>query len=64
MIGIEQNVSSLKTLSFKSYHHLSRGMLGYYRLGAIGVATGILRNYRKAKRKTLVLEIHMLEGLC
>jgi hypothetical protein len=35
-IGIEENVSSLKTLSLRSYHRLSREMLGYYRLGAIG----------------------------
>jgi putative transposase len=50
-VGIEENVSSRKTLSLKSYHHLSRSILGYYRLGAISAATGILRNYRKAKRE-------------
>ena len=50
-VGIEENASSLKTLSLKSYHRLSRDILGYYRLGAISVATGILRNYRKAERK-------------
>jgi hypothetical protein len=50
-IGLEENVSSLKTLSLKSYHRLSRDMLGYYRLCAISTATGILRNYRKAKKK-------------
>jgi putative transposase len=50
-IGIEENVSSLKTLSLKSYHLLSRDILSYYRLGAISTATSILRNYRKAKRK-------------
>jgi putative transposase len=50
-VGIEENVSSLKTLSLASYHRLSRDILGYYRLGAIGIATGILRNYRKAVRK-------------
>jgi putative transposase len=50
-VGIEENISSLKTLSSKSYHRLSREMLGYYRLGAIGTATVILHNYRKAKKK-------------
>jgi putative transposase len=50
-IGIEENVSSLKALSLRSYHRLSREMLGYYRLGAIGTAAVILHNYRKAKRK-------------
>src|SRR5438874_1436589 len=50
-VGIEENVPSLKTLSSKSYHRLSRGMLGYYRLGAIGTATLILHNYRRAKKK-------------
>ena len=50
-IGIEENVSSLKSLSVKSYHRLSRDMLSYYRLCAISKATGILRNYRKAVRK-------------
>src|SRR6267378_2829656 len=50
-VGLEENISSLKTLSSKSYHRLSREMLGYYRLGAIGIATVILHNYRKAKKK-------------
>jgi putative transposase len=50
-VGIEENVSSLKTLSLKSYHRLSRGILGYYRLCAISTATGILRNYRKTQKK-------------
>jgi putative transposase len=50
-VGIEENVSSLKTLSLRSYHHLSRDMLGYYRLGAISTATRILRNHRSVRRK-------------
>src|SRR5467141_148478 len=50
-VGIEENISSLKTLSLKSYHRLSRGILGYYRLCAISTATGILRNYRKTRKK-------------
>jgi putative transposase len=50
-VGIEKNVTSLKTLSIKSYHRLSHEVLGYYRLGAISTATRILRNYRKAVKK-------------
>jgi len=50
-VGMEENVSSLKTLSLRSYHRLSRGILGYYRLCAISAATGILRNYRKTRKK-------------
>src|SRR3989475_1803334 len=50
-VGIEENVSSLKTLSMKSYHRLSRDMLSYYRLCAISNTTVILHNYRKAKKK-------------
>jgi putative transposase len=50
-VGIEENVSSLKSLSLKSYHRLNRDILGYYRLCAISRATGIIRNYRKAKKK-------------
>jgi len=50
-VGIQGNVSSLKTLSLKSYHHLSRDVLGYYRLGAISTATRILRNYRSVRRR-------------
>src|SRR5207249_569863 len=52
-IGIEENVSSLKSLSLKSYHRLSRDILGYYRLCAISTATGILHNHRKAMKKNL-----------
>jgi len=50
-VGIEENVSSLKTLSLRSYHRLSRDMPSYYRLCAISKATGILHNHRKAKKK-------------
>jgi putative transposase len=50
-VGIEQSVSSLKALSLKAYHRLSRDTLSYNRLCAISTATGILRNYRKAKKK-------------
>jgi hypothetical protein len=50
-VRIEENVSSLKSLSLKSYHRLNRDILGYYRRCAISRATGIIRNYRKAKKK-------------
>jgi putative transposase len=51
-IGLAENVTSLKSLSLKAYKKLN----GYdvpscYKLCAISRATGILRNYRKAKRK-------------
>jgi len=50
-VGIEENISSLKALSLKAYPRLSREILGYYRLCAISTCTGILRNYRRAKRR-------------
>jgi len=50
-IGMQENVSSLKTLSLRSYRHLSHDMLGYYRLGAISTATRMLRNHRSVRRK-------------
>jgi len=50
-VGIEQNVSSLKTLSSRAYSRLSRDIPSDYRLGAISAATGILRNYRKATKR-------------
>jgi len=46
-IGIEENISSRKTLSLASYHRLSRDILGYYRLGAIGIATGFFATIGK-----------------
>jgi putative transposase len=51
-IGLAENVTSLKSLSLKAYKQLSRyDVVSYYKLCAISAATGILRNYRKAKRK-------------
>ena len=52
-VGIEENISSLKTLSLKAYHQLTREMPAYYRLGVMSTATGILRNHRKVKKKNL-----------
>jgi putative transposase len=51
-IGLAENVTSLKSLSLRAYKQLSRyDLASYYKLCAISAATGILRNYRKAKRK-------------
>jgi len=51
-IGLPENVTSLKALSLKAYKQLSRyDVASYYKLCAISAATGILRNYRKAKRR-------------
>lgn len=51
-IGLTENATSLKTLSKKAYHYLSRYPVSTrYRLTAISKATGILRNYRKTIRK-------------
>jgi putative transposase len=49
--GMEENISSFKTLSLKSYHRLSPKILSYYRLYAISAATGMLHNHRKAKKR-------------
>lgn len=51
-IGLEENVTSLKSLSVKAYHQLSNyDVPSYYKLCAISSTVGILRNYRKTKRK-------------
>ena len=51
-IGVAENVTSLKSLSTKTYHQLATyDAMSYYKLCAISKATGILRNYGKARRK-------------
>lgn len=51
-IGLDENATSLKSLSKKAYHQLDRyNMPTKYRLTAISKATGILRNHRKILRK-------------
>ena len=51
-IRLAENVNSLKSLSTKAYNQLSTyDAMSYYKLCAISKATGILRNYRKARRK-------------
>jgi putative transposase len=62
MMGIEQNISSLKTLASRTYPSLSRDILSYYRLGAISTATGIIHNYRKAKNKSPLTKRHAQEN--
>ena len=50
-IGLVENVTSLKSLSLKAYEQLAGyDMMSYYKVCAVSRATGILRNYRKAKR--------------
>ena len=44
-IGLQNNVTSLKTLSTKSYRYLDRyDIVSYYKLHAISRASGILQN--------------------
>ena len=51
-IGLAENVTSLKALSTKAYNQLATyDVMSYYKLCAISKATGILGNYRKARRK-------------
>ncbi len=51
-IGLRENVTSLKSLSLKSYKELSSYKVpSYYKLCAISTTVGMLRNHRKAKRK-------------
>ena len=51
-IGLEQNVTSLKSLSIVCYPQLKKYVIdSRYKLCAISRASGILRNYRKLKRK-------------
>jgi len=51
-IGLVENMTSLKSLSLKAYKQLAGyDVMSCYKLCAISRATGILRNYRKAKRR-------------
>jgi putative transposase len=51
-VGLEKNVSSRLTLQNETYHQLKGfGLHTWYSLSAIEVATAILKNYRKTKRK-------------
>jgi len=50
-VGLERNITSRFSLSNEVYRELHNGLHTWYILSAVGKATGILRNYRKAKRK-------------
>lgn len=51
-IGIENQASSLSSLSHRSYDQLSSyDVMPYYKLCAISTARGMLKNYHKAVRK-------------
>ena len=51
-IGLQNNVTSLKTLSAKSYHYLDRyDIISYYKLHAISRASGILQNRKKSIKR-------------
>jgi len=51
-IGLAENVTSLKSLSLKAYKQLNcYNVYSRHKLCAISAAAGILRSYRKAKRK-------------
>jgi putative transposase len=51
-VGLEKSVTSRFSLSNEVYHDLTKhGFHSWYCLSAIEVATAILKNYRKAKRK-------------
>jgi putative transposase len=51
-VGLEKNVTSRLRLQSEIYHQLrGLGLHTWYSLSAIEVATAILKNYRKAKRR-------------
>jgi len=51
-IGLENNITSLRALSSKSYRQLTAFKTpSYYKLCAISHSVGILRNFRKALRR-------------
>jgi hypothetical protein len=51
-VGLEKNVTSRLKLQGETYHQFgSFGLHTWYNLSAIEVATAILKNYRKAKRR-------------
>jgi len=51
-IGVETGATSLKALSVKAYRQLSAyNIPSYYKLCAISNACGMLKNYRKTRRK-------------
>lgn len=56
-IGLAENISSMKALSKKCYHELTKyDVLTRYCLTAISKATSILRNYRHSLRKNPMIK--------
>jgi len=54
IISLQENAASLKTLSLKSYRRLAHyEVMSYCKLCAISRAAGLLKNYRKARRRGL-----------
>ncbi len=52
-VGIQEDITSLKALSSRTYRQLNDyTAMSYYKLCAISAAVGILRNYRKASRQS------------
>ncbi|MDH2900359.1 MAG: transposase [archaeon] len=50
-VGIENNISSRFKLSNKVYHSFKNDLHTWYRLSAIEIASSLLKNYRREKRK-------------
>jgi len=51
-IGLRENVSTLKSLSLRAYHELSRyGIPSYYKLCAISRASGILASRKRSLKR-------------
>ncbi len=50
-IGIEKNISSRFKLSNEVYQSFKNGLHTWYRLSAIEIASSLLKNYRREKRK-------------
>jgi putative transposase len=51
-VGLEKNITSRFSLSNEVYNELNKhGLHSWYSLSAIEIATAILKNYRKAKRR-------------
>jgi putative transposase len=51
-IGLQEDITSLKALSSRTYRQLNDyNAMSYYKLCAISAAVGVLRNYRKASRQ-------------
>src|SRR5208337_542769 len=50
-VGLDENTTSLKTLSLKAYKQLAKyDTMSYYKLCVMSGATGILRNHRRTAR--------------